>query len=66
MGFHTRALHYLDAEGRGAGPLVLRGAFIGCVLIAVFSAALTTLPDSPCFARRRGRSPRRCWRCSSC
>jgi voltage-gated potassium channel len=47
MGFHTRALHYLDAEGRGAGPLVLRGAFIGCVLVAVFSAALTTLPDSP-------------------
>lgn len=47
MGFHTRALHYLDAEGQSAGAFALRAAFIVCVLIAVFSAALTTLPDAP-------------------
>jgi len=45
MSLRARILHYLDAEGYGGIALGLRSAFIACVLFAVASAAITTLPD---------------------
>jgi voltage-gated potassium channel len=46
MGSRARLFHYLDAEGVGIAPNVLRIVFIACVLAAVAAAAITTLPGA--------------------